>query len=172
MRVLRRIDHVLSVAERGLVVLLFTALVAAIGINVLSRNLFHRSFQWLLEKQFPKESPLRLYASDNDESVSDPVSTSPESVEVTGWWQSSDGLNFYIRQNQSRLTLEGTDPYSGTPILEGEGAINGSLLKLRYYRISGVFGTARAKVAANGRKIVGIEISALTGQESQLLLTR
>ncbi len=124
------------------------------------------------EKQFPKESPLRLYASDNDDSVGAPVSTSPKSVEVTGWWQSSDGLNYYIRQNQSRLTLEGTDPYSGTPILEGEGDINGSLLKLRYYRISGVFGTARAKVATNGRKIVGIAISALTGQESQLLLTR
>ena len=124
------------------------------------------------EEQLAKESTLRLYASDNDESVTDSTGASREAVEVTGWWQSSDGLNCYIRQDQTRLTLEGTDPYSGTPILEGEGAINGSLLKLRYYRISGVFGTARARVAANGRKIVGTEISALTGQETQLLLTR
>lgn len=124
------------------------------------------------EKQFPKESILRLYASDNEDTVDDPVATAPDAVEVTGWWHSSDGLNYYIRQDRTRLTVEGTDPYSGTPILEGEGAINGSLLKLRFYRISGVFGTARAKVAANGRKIVGTEISALTGQETQLLLTR
>lgn len=49
MSVLRRIDHALSVAERSLVVVLFAALVSAIGINVVSRNVFHRSFQWLLE---------------------------------------------------------------------------------------------------------------------------
>jgi len=49
MRLLRRIDHVLSVMERALVILLFAALVAAIGINVVSRNFFHHSFQALLE---------------------------------------------------------------------------------------------------------------------------
>jgi TRAP-type C4-dicarboxylate transport system permease small subunit len=49
MPLLRRIDHVLSVIESGLVIALFTALVAAIGINVVSRNLFQQSFQTLLE---------------------------------------------------------------------------------------------------------------------------
>jgi len=49
MGLLRRIDHVLSVMERAMVIVLFTGLVGAIGINVLSRNVFHRSFQALLE---------------------------------------------------------------------------------------------------------------------------
>ncbi|MFH1981853.1 MAG: TRAP transporter small permease subunit [Pseudomonadota bacterium] len=49
MVLLRKIDHALSVVERAVVIMLFTALVASIGINVLSRNIFHRSFQTLLE---------------------------------------------------------------------------------------------------------------------------
>jgi TRAP-type C4-dicarboxylate transport system permease small subunit len=46
---LRKIDDALSVLERAIVILLFTALVASIVINVLSRDLFQRSFQPLLE---------------------------------------------------------------------------------------------------------------------------
>ena len=49
MPLLLKIDSVLSILERVLVIVLFTALVAAIGINVISRNLFQHSFQALLE---------------------------------------------------------------------------------------------------------------------------
>lgn len=48
MALLRKIDDALSVLERALVIVLFTALVAVIVINVLSRNVFHRSFETLL----------------------------------------------------------------------------------------------------------------------------
>ncbi len=49
MLLMLKIDNALSMLERVLVIVLFSALVAAIGINVISRNLFQHSFQALLE---------------------------------------------------------------------------------------------------------------------------
>ena len=49
MKVLFHIDRIISLVERGLAVLLFLALVGAITINIVSRNLFHHTFQQLLE---------------------------------------------------------------------------------------------------------------------------
>ncbi|MFC1858917.1 TRAP transporter small permease [Thermodesulfobacteriota bacterium] len=49
MRFIRKIDDVLEVIERSLVVLLFSALILSISFNIISRNLFHVSFQKILE---------------------------------------------------------------------------------------------------------------------------
>ena len=49
MRFLNKIDHILSIFEKSLVVILFSALVLVITFNILSRNLFHISFQMIHE---------------------------------------------------------------------------------------------------------------------------
>lgn len=46
---LTRLDDALEVLERGVIVLLFSALVILISFNIFSRNLLHVSFQSLLE---------------------------------------------------------------------------------------------------------------------------
>jgi C4-dicarboxylate transporter, DctQ subunit len=49
MRILNRVDSWLAAAERIIAVALFAALVASITINIVARNLFQASFQYLLE---------------------------------------------------------------------------------------------------------------------------
>jgi TRAP-type C4-dicarboxylate transport system permease small subunit len=49
MRLLRKIDHGLAVAEKVIAVALFFALVASITVNIVARNVFQVSFQMLLE---------------------------------------------------------------------------------------------------------------------------
>ncbi len=49
MQFLNKIDHILSIFEKSLVVILFSALVLLITFNIVSRNLFHISFQKILE---------------------------------------------------------------------------------------------------------------------------
>lgn len=49
MHILRKIDTGLAAAERIIAVSLFFALVASIAINIVARNLFQASFQYLLE---------------------------------------------------------------------------------------------------------------------------
>jgi TRAP-type C4-dicarboxylate transport system permease small subunit len=46
---LKKIDRLLSKVEKGLVVALFATLVLALAFNIVSRNLFDRSFQKVLE---------------------------------------------------------------------------------------------------------------------------
>ena len=48
-RFLRKIDHGLAMAEKAIAVTLFFALVASIAVNIVARNLFQVSFQYLLE---------------------------------------------------------------------------------------------------------------------------
>jgi C4-dicarboxylate transporter, DctQ subunit len=49
MRILNRVDSWLAAAEKIIAVALFVALVASITINIVARNLFQTSFQYLLE---------------------------------------------------------------------------------------------------------------------------
>ncbi len=49
MHILKKIDPWLAAAEKTLAVTLFFALVASIAINIIARNVFHTSFQHLLE---------------------------------------------------------------------------------------------------------------------------
>jgi len=49
MQFLNKMDHILSIFEKCLVVILFSALVLLIIFNIFSRNLFHVSFQKMLE---------------------------------------------------------------------------------------------------------------------------
>ena len=49
MFILRKIDSGLAVVEKIIAVVLFFALVASIGVNIVARNMFHTSFQFLLE---------------------------------------------------------------------------------------------------------------------------
>ncbi len=49
MFILRKIDTGLAAAEKIIVVALFFALVASIAINIVARNIFQASFQYLLE---------------------------------------------------------------------------------------------------------------------------
>jgi C4-dicarboxylate transporter DctQ subunit len=49
MFILRKIDGGLAVAEKIIVVALFFALVASIAINIVARNIYQVSFQYLLE---------------------------------------------------------------------------------------------------------------------------
>lgn len=46
---LRKIDQVLAMAEKAVAVALFFALVVSIAVNIVARNLFQTSFQYLLE---------------------------------------------------------------------------------------------------------------------------
>jgi len=48
-RLLRKIDDGLARAEKAMAVILFFALVASIAVNIIARNLFQASFQYLLE---------------------------------------------------------------------------------------------------------------------------
>jgi C4-dicarboxylate transporter, DctQ subunit len=49
MRILNRVDSWLAAAEKIIAVALFVALVVSITINIVARNLFQASFQYLLE---------------------------------------------------------------------------------------------------------------------------
>jgi len=49
MRTIRKINELLTVIEKILIILLFSALVLLITFNIISRNLFHVSFQKILE---------------------------------------------------------------------------------------------------------------------------
>jgi len=49
MLVLKKLDNWLAAAEKSIAVALFFALVASIAINIVARNIFQTSFQFLLE---------------------------------------------------------------------------------------------------------------------------
>ena len=49
MGALSRIDRILAALEKALVVVLFSALILSLAVNIVSRNLFDRSFAQILE---------------------------------------------------------------------------------------------------------------------------
>lgn len=73
---------------------------------------------------------------------------------LTGNWQSAQGLTYAITQQGAALTIQEINPFYGITAI-GEGTLGDGTIVLSYRTAANTVGEGRLKLSANGRRLSG-----------------
>ena len=91
--------------------------------------------------------------------------------EVSGAWNSMDGLTYLIQQQGNQVSFQGTNGF-GMVVTVGGGQLIGRRMQLQYRLADGTSGTANTEISLDSRHISGMATNLFSGLTTPVLLSR
>ena len=86
-------------------------------------------------------------------------------TDVSGTWQSPNGLSYTIVQQGLQLTIQEINPYYGITAV-GEGNIMENTVSINYRTAANTFGTGTLRLSNNGTRLSGSFVDSYSGVQT------
>lgn len=90
---------------------------------------------------------------------------------LVGLWDGSDGNRYVLNQRGPVLLVQGMNPL-GVLVLQGQGAIQGDLVRLQFRNANGTYGTAEFRLSPDGQSLAGHAVTLPLGWSAPVQLWR
>ncbi len=106
------------------------------------------------------------------EAQSEQSPTPPPRIDLSGNWQSDEGLTYIFQQIGDRVTIQEINPFLGIVQAVGEGTLNGNRIEMAIQTVLGIGVSATLRVNDDGNQISGTVTDQLTNIPQAITLYR